>query len=440
MFYDIRKLYRVKHLWHFCALFACSLASFQVGAVVIPDRVSGAFDRMLAREAAAGILQLTYGGTSGAPVASGATASIVTDGGLPLVTRTGSVVNPSGNPIAITAASRVPGAAASVLIKKALPLIPILGTGVALYDLANELGYGLSGSGVDLGVSKISNIAPLCGNPPANTFPSTTSGCYGNYAGGLHFIVTRISYYSGSCNVYATCSNGAYVDTLIKSYSATGVTDPSTPSSLQALTDAIAAKSGWPSSSKVTQALIDAQATTGDQIETQTPTVTGPASTPGTTKTTSNPDGTTTTQTTTHNHTYQGSNISTSSVTVTNNYNPATNVTNTTTTTETPAPKEDQLTDCDKFPESNGCREDEFDTPEGEIPKEDFNVSFTELNLGLGSGSCPSDSVVTIGGQSMKVWDWADTCSKVQSYVKPLLLSIATVSALLIIFVGVKTE
>ena len=103
-------------------------------------------------------------------------------------------------------------------------------------------------------------------------------------------------------------------------------------------------------------------------------------------------------------------------------------------TTETP--REDGKEDrdfCDKNPESLACTE--LDTPEGEIPKSTFEVSYSIENS-WGSGSCPSDKYATIAGRSIKVYDWAQTCDYVATYVRPMLLVLCALGALFIVMPG----
>lgn len=107
-----------------------------------------------------------------------------------------------------------------------------------------------------------------------------------------------------------------------------------------------------------------------------------------------------------------------------------------TTEPSTDTPREDGKEDrdfCDKNPESLACTE--LDTPEGEIPKSTFNVTYSIENS-WGSGSCPSDKYATIAGRSIKVYDWAQTCDYVATYVRPMLLVLCALGALFIVMPG----
>lgn len=107
-----------------------------------------------------------------------------------------------------------------------------------------------------------------------------------------------------------------------------------------------------------------------------------------------------------------------------------------TTEPSTDTPREDGKEDrdfCDKNPESLACTE--LDTPEGEVPKSTFEVSYSIENS-WGSGSCPSDKYATIAGRSIKVYDWAQTCDYVATYVRPILLVLCALGALFIVMPG----
>lgn len=107
-----------------------------------------------------------------------------------------------------------------------------------------------------------------------------------------------------------------------------------------------------------------------------------------------------------------------------------------TTEPSTDTPREDGKEDrdfCDKNPESLACTE--LDTPEGEIPKSTVNVTYSIENS-WGSGSCPADKYATLAGKSVKVYDWAQTCDYVATYVRPMLLVLCALGALFIVMPG----
>lgn len=171
--------------------------------------------------------------------------------------------------------------------------------------------------------------------------------------------------------------------------------------------------------------------------------VSGPSSVPGPTTTnitnnTTNNSTTTTTTNTTNNYTYNKNSVTntgqtqtqTKTTTTTNADGTKTTTTDTGTTTTTPgepAPPEEQKVQCDKYPNSLGCAE--MDVPSGDIPKDTKNITYSEQSV-LGGGSCPANR--RIGNDY--TFSYADTCSTIVSYVRPLVLMIAGWMAIVIIF------
>lgn len=168
----------------------------------------------------------------------------------------------------------------------------------------------------------------------------------------------------------------------------------------------------------------------GVSLPTTGTTVSGPASSPAGAPVTSTntTNGTTTTTTSTNNYTYEGDKITNNVSTVTTTINNTTGqVTNTTTETKPDEPKDDEP-------------KDEYDVPEGEIPKSSRTVEFTPADLGFGGGSCPANVTQNINGQQVTIVNWVKSCDYITQYVKPLMLTLATFAAMVIIFLGGKTE
>lgn len=142
----------------------------------------------------------------------------------------------------------------------------------------------------------------------------------------------------------------------------------------------------------------------------------------------------TTTKTTTARNSYSGDTMTTTTVTNTTT-NITNNITNTTINTGTSeeetdqAPKQDKPT-CEEKPDSLECAE--LDTPEGEIPRDEIQITFEPDDLGLGGGSCPADR--ELGGSY--VFSYAATCDMLSSYGRYLVWILASMSALMIIFAG----
>lgn len=245
----------------------------------------------------------------------------------------------------------------------------------------------------------------------------------------------------------------------------------------QQLEDRIASESGWPS--RAPAALAEALKVPGVTLKTETPTVTGPSTTPGTTETVSRssqvgegtttevPAGTpgaqpatvTTTTTSTTNNNYTNNQVTTTTTkttnnSVTNNVTNTTNVTNppntTTETTDKPPeqdicekypdsamckPAEEKTDFCEKNPDVLACQKPELDKPDVEIPKSEKTLTYTEEDS-FGGGNCPSDVFANINGQSIKVYDWAQTCGYVNYYLRPLILLLGAMGALFILIPG----
>lgn len=170
------------------------------------------------------------------------------------------------------------------------------------------------------------------------------------------------------------------------------------------------------------------------------PTVTGPSSIQGPETVKQNPDGTREVSRTTYNFTTNGNTITnTTNITTTTTYNSSNQQTGTTTSTSTPAattPMEESKDPCDKHPTALGCRDIDFDTPAGDIPKDTKNVTFSAETVG-GSGSCPVDSYVSLTstGQTLKAWDWTATCNYFLP-IRAIVMTLAAFSALLIVMPG----
>jgi hypothetical protein len=333
-----------------------------------------AFDRFMGLATGAGKTTVTLG-SNGTPLVAPGVPTIQTDGGLPKVTATGSMVNPAGNRVAVTAVGRVPAAQIAaatgrLAVNLGLKTAAFIGAGVVLYDFAKEINFILSRN--PDGTVKVEKTDPnICTVAPCFTYRHdgqnyngvayTTGEQPSREAACSRFIAvkndnvnsspfTQGYYFTGPALRGIECfadlynKEGVFQDNLSNGIATATPTAPasssSVPSSQQEFVDAVAAKSGWPISSKVGQVLEESASQTGVKVDAGPLTVTGPATSPGTVKNTTKADGSTVTATTTHNHTYSGDTISTATTTVVNNYNPTTNITTTETTVETP-PKED---------------------------------------------------------------------------------------------------
>lgn len=479
--HDLRTLQLHKHRRAFCCLFAGLLVAFQVKAASVASDT--AFARFMATTVSAGQETISFG-SNGTPVLSPSTGTISTGGGNIKVTRTGALGLPGGAKLPITATAKISGATAGRIIKNALPLVGLAAAGplgVALTSLAFELGYNLAfGSGEPV-VTKsdpaVCSVAPCYeyhASRPTNVsyestyYPSAQAAAqasidYDN-AHTNWWVYTLVSVGSGLSGTYSyTTKNkttGAvsgpstgYFESRSKAPSAPSYV----PATQQDLADAIANKTGWPDSSAIAEALNQSQRATGEVIPTEAPKVTGPATVQGPAEVTKKPipNGTreTTTQTD-YNCTYidgatvmDGGTVACTQKTTTTDKDtvtdPQTQQTTTTTTqtsettkpADTTADKPLETKDpCDTNPDRVGCAT--LDIPEGEIPKTTKNITYQAEDLGFGGGSCPANVVQTLAGQQVTVIDWSKNCSFMVTYLKPVVFTIATFTALMLLFAG----
>lgn len=98
---------------------------------------------------------------------------------------------------------------------------------------------------------------------------------------------------------------------------------------------------------------------------------------------------------------------------------------------------DDQKDFCESNPTSIACAE--MDTPEGEIPRDQKEVTYQAEDV-LGGGSCPADKTMFIAGQQLKVFDWQVTCGYIVSYVKPIILALSAFIAMVILIPGMRGE
>lgn len=447
--YDLRNLPGSKHLRAACLVLLGALCHVQVNAATA-TATDDAFQRFMWTTTGANSQSVTYG-SGGTPVASPTgSGSIAADGSKSLAyNRNATWRNPSGNTVSGGIGGKIPiNAKTAKLLTAGMKALPLLGTGVALWEMATELGYDPLKE-PDGSVTVRKKDATVCSTAPCyeygmRTFSSTAYTIWKS---------TKQASCDGFAQTYSDRFGAGWVgvvagDTCTPTKAgSSGVTwnfgtrsvSPSapvyTPSSMTELEDAIAAKSGWPSSSSLPKAVVDAATATGQKIDIEAPTVTGPATSPGTTKTSTNTGtNTTTTTTTTHNHAYNDNRVTntiTTSVNVTNN---STGTTTTETTTEEPV---EEAGECEENPNALNCAD--LDTPEVDIPKTEKTITFNAENLGFAGGSCPANVTQNINGSPVVLFNWSSHCTTIVNYAKPMILALATFAALMIIF-GAKTE
>lgn len=187
--------------------------------------------------------------------------------------------------------------------------------------------------------------------------------------------------------------------------------------------------------------LLDALRQLGYFPEFESTVVTGPASVPGetTTSTITGPSGTTTrTRTTTYDLDYSGDTVTVTPKTVTTTTTPD----GTTTETEetTPAPggaqpgkEEETPAVCEEFPNISACQE-LGDAEEFDLPEEDRDLEW-EKEMSA-AGSCPAPIPLTIRGNTY-TFSYEPACIGA-NYLRPIIIGIAWLTAGIFLFSTVR--
>jgi len=267
-------------------------------------------------------------------------------------------------------AANVAGAVGRFAVKA----VGVLAVGVALYDLAKELGFDLGNSGGSVVVTKanpaLCTAGPcyswsVIGRSPAVVVTSTAAYCASVV--GLTYYGVRIA----GCSAGAVQSDGRFSTSLTLANGGSGsdmssygnIRSPDLPvglpATVQEFQDAIAAKSGWPATSAINRAINDAIAS-GEVIPLPQPsTITGPGAVPLSPSVITLPDGSTITKTPTKVLSYSPPSVAVSDSVVEVAKDPAGN---TTSTTGTQAPTE--MPETCGYPGGPPCKIDETGTPE----------------------------------------------------------------------------
>lgn len=100
--------------------------------------------------------------------------------------------------------------------------------------------------------------------------------------------------------------------------------------------------------------------------------------------------------------------------------------------TPNPNPVGDFYTDCDKYPGSLGCMPVGTPPPDGTIPTQTRNIT-QQQGPSFGGGGCPANLVVSLQGMSITALNMAQPCSWIVNFVKPIILLLAAISAVMIV-------
>ncbi|THT98118.1 hypothetical protein E9531_15070 [Lampropedia puyangensis] len=89
---------------------------------------------------------------------------------------------------------------------------------------------------------------------------------------------------------------------------------------------------------------------------------------------------------------------------------------------------------CKKNKEALPCQKvGEFESSEGPSEPQNIQITYQSENLFGGGGTCPADVISQVGGQSMTIWNWTQACGIISGYVKPVVIVLAFMSALMIL-------
>lgn len=367
-------------------------------------------------------------------------AFAVATGGLVVAEAPSTVPLGGGRNLPVVVRSNIPKASAAAAVGRfALKTLPVLSAGVALYDLGNELGFGLDNSSGTLEVTR--ETPPPAGydgrewrQESGQTAWSKTrqQACdvYANYWSLNGYPFTPGTWVCHNAYSSAPPSGTQYMQIRLASgggiqdHILTTRTDPNPPSTdpqpsnVQALEDAIANRASWPPSSALARAMRDA-INSGEIVPVHPEDVTGPATTPGPVSTTTDAvNNTTTTTTTTNHHTYNGPNVTTTTTTTTVTIDNTTNniISSTTTTAEPVLPDSQAETEDDNTPATDTplpaitkLYEPEF--PDGlEGVWNDRKAQLLDTSLfqiipalmpNVGDGGCPQWSIPSIYGGTL---------------------------------------
>lgn len=91
----------------------------------------------------------------------------------------------------------------------------------------------------------------------------------------------------------------------------------------------------------------------------------------------------------------------------------------------------ESLTDCDKYPNSVACAA--MDLPGGEqVPSETREITLENGGTFAGGG-CPADVTMGFRGATLTLLPMASACGWITTWVRPLFLLIATITAVFIV-------
>jgi len=314
---------------------------------------------------------------------------------------------------------------------KALPIGYALGVGVALYDLAKELGWNIEGDGGAVPVISQSTtvyryFSDYC---TATSAPGQALEAFVYSCQGPTFARTSSPVSCSLTGSYMTCTHtdtwgGSRTSYYNRVLPTTGTPVPKTA---QEFNDRIAAESGWPSTSAIARTLNDA-IKYGEAVELVPDAVTGPASSPGPSEHIDSPSKLID-KLNTYKYEYLGPTVQVGTETVTTETDKATGAVSTTTTTtvpvspSSPAAEPIDIETCG-LPGKPACMIDETNMPKAEDTKTTQDASIAQIDIQRSevlTGILDGASKDTSWGVSMPSWFAKPSCAPLDFGTLPVI-------------------
>jgi len=255
---------------------------------------------------------------------------------------------PGNGPVIDVSAKFKPASAGAAIGRFAAKLAFPVTAGMALYDLAQDLGFTFaSGNEITYQPPPTPSTYRVSGGAISAT-PQAACVAFVPYwqsLNGSSTISNPVLLPGDICQVTQTRNTSPFTVTTfsLAVFVIAGTPGTPQPASTDDLADLIASQSGWPSDSPIVDVLKQA-VESGEHVELETPTVSGPSSSPGPSSSTTNTtNNTTSNTTTTNNYTYEGNEVTVTQTTVTNITNNTTGATTTETTQSQTPPKPSEI-------------------------------------------------------------------------------------------------
>lgn len=386
----------------------------------------------------------TFGGTTVGPGNLGGATFSNTPSGPVYATAGGKVYLPGGKVMDVTGKAPLsPAAYGRAIARAAGRALPGVATAAAIWDLLDDLGYTKDADGLKRADPTICTVAPcyeyqgFAGmngtvQPWRSSLSQACNDSIGRSWSGVP-VASAVPVAPSYCNL--TLTNGQTHLWQAGQRTATPSSGNIVPATEDELADAIASQSGWPSGSRIGDAIKEA-IEHGETLPVPQPSeVTGPSTLPGTSTTTQttvrdaqgNPTGVTNVTTnTTYNFNYGPNTVTTTVITTTTTTNPDGT---TETTTDEKEDEEEPRDPCEDTPDLITCGK--LDNPDTEVPKTTKALTYAPEELGLGAGACPAAIPLNTSRGNWSL-DLTPYCNATATYVRPMVILVAMFLAYLI--------